>query len=192
VKDVVVVLDVFNDFQHEDGERLLDSLRERLPALRDLLAGARAAGVPVVFVNDRHGSWSGDRAELLQRAARGKGGELIEALEPMPDEPLLLKSRYSAFDHTDLELLLGEVGAERLLLAGASTEGCVVQTGIDAREVRLKVTILTGACATVDSERERVALRYAEEVAGIHLAQDLAALGPPLGSIQGSVPQRRR
>jgi nicotinamidase-related amidase len=184
--DALVVLDVFNDFEHDDGRRLLASFRERMPALRALLDGARAADAAVVYVNDRHGSWSGDRKELLERAGRGKGGELTELLAPLPDEPVLLKSRYSAFDHTDLELLLHEIGAERLLLAGASTEGCVVQTGIDARELRFKVTILTAACATVDPGREQVALRYAEEVAGIHLARDLAALDPPLHSLHAA------
>jgi nicotinamidase-related amidase len=180
VSDVLVILDVFNDFEHDDGDRLLGSFLERLPALRAALEGARAAGVPVVYVNDRGGSWAGDRAELLERASGGKGGALADELLPWPDEPLLLKSRYSAFDHTDLELLLAELGAERLVLVGASTEGCVVQTGIDARELRFKVTILTSACATVDREREQVALRYAEEVAGIRLASDLAALDPPI------------
>lgn len=181
MNDVLAVLDVLNDFEHDDGDRLLDSFRERLPALRAALEGARAAGTPVVYVNDRGGSWSADRRELLSRAAEGKGARLLSALRPRPHEPLLLKSRYSAFDHTDLELLLGELAAERLVLVGASTEGCVVQTGIDARELRFRVTILTSACATVDPGRERVALRYAEGVAGIRLAPDLAALDPPLG-----------
>jgi ureidoacrylate peracid hydrolase len=182
VNDVLVVLDVFNDFEHDDGDRLLDSLRTRLPALRAALDGARAAGTPVVYVNDRSGSWSGDRAELLERASCGKGGDLVAQLLPQPEEPLLLKSRYSAFDHTDLELLLGELAAERLILVGASTEGCVVQTGIDARELRFKVTILTSACATVDPEREQVALRYANEVAGIRLGVQITTLDPPLRS----------
>jgi nicotinamidase-related amidase len=182
VNDVLVVLDVFNDFEHDDGDRLLGSFRERVPALRSAIDGARAAGMPVVYVNDRGGSWAGDRAELLARASGGNGGRLVAELFPRPDEPLLFKARYSAFDHTDLELLLGEIGAERLVLVGAATEGCVVQTGIDARELRFKVTILTSACATVDPEREQVALRYAEEVAGIRLARDLSALEPPPGT----------
>jgi nicotinamidase-related amidase len=170
MKDVLVVVDVLNHFEHEDGERLLASFRERLPGLRDALEDARARGVPVVYVNDRHGSWSDDRAALVRRALAGRGGEDVAPVLPRDEEPLLLKSRYSGFDHTALSLLLEELGAERILLAGGSTEGCIVQTGIDARELGLKVTILTGACSTVDPEREQVALRYAREVAGMALA----------------------
>jgi nicotinamidase-related amidase len=178
VRDVLVVVDVLDDFEHEDGDRLLASFRARLPGLRDALAGARGGGIPVVYVNDVHGRWSADRAAIVRRALDGKGGADVALVAPHRDEPLLLKPRYSAFDHTPLDLVLADLGAERLLLAGATTEGCVVQTGIDARELGFKVTIVTSACATIDEATEQVALRYAEEVAGICLAEDLARAVP--------------
>ena len=86
-----------------------------------------------------------------------------------PDDAFVLKPRYSAFDHTPLVMLLRELGVERLLLAGAATEGCVVQSGIDARELGFKVTILAAACATIDPELEQISLKYAEQVAGIRV-----------------------
>lgn len=179
MKDVLVVIDVLNDFEHDEGDRLLASFRDRAPGLRDALESARAGGIPVVYVNDRHGSWRSDRAEIIRLGTEGRGGDQVALVAPLDDEPLLFKPRYSGFDHTDLGLLLGGLGAERLLLAGGSTEGCIVQTGIDARELGFKVTILTSACSTADAEREAVALRYAEEVAGIFLAAESAAvLGP--------------
>ena len=95
--------------------------------------------------------------------------DVISELAPRPGEPFLLKPRYSAFDHTALELLLRELEVERLLLAGGATEACIVQSGIDARELGFKVTILAGACATIDPELEQISLKYAEEVAGIYV-----------------------
>jgi len=167
VNEVLLVVDVLNDFEHEDGETLLASFRERSPGLREALERARRDGTPVVYVNDRHGSWVDDASALVRRALAGAGGDVVGAVAPQPGEPVMLKGRYSGFDHTALDLLLGELGAERLLLAGGATEACVVQTGIDAREHGLQVTILADACATLDEELERVALRYAEEVAGM-------------------------
>jgi nicotinamidase-related amidase len=163
MEDALLVIDALNDFRHDGGDRLLASFRRRAPGLLAALDHARANDVPVVYVNDNYGDWSGDRARLVARA-------VVSELTPRRDEPLIFKPRYSAFDHTPLELLLRELGVERLLLAGGSTEGCIVQSGIDARELGFKVTILTGACATVDEKREEIALRYAESVAGIHLA----------------------
>jgi nicotinamidase-related amidase len=66
-------------------------------------------------------------------------------------------------------LLLESEGIRRVVLVGASTEGCVVQTALDARELGLKATILADACATASTELEEVSLRYAEEVGGIRV-----------------------
>jgi nicotinamidase-related amidase len=169
VKDALLVIDVVSDFGHEDGGTLLASFRERLPAMRDALARARADGTPVVYVNDHHGRWDGDARGLIEEALGGHGGDVVGELAPRPGEAFLLKPRYSAFDHTALELLLRELGVERLLLTGGATEACIVQTGIDARELGFKVTILAGACATIDEELEQISLRYAEQVAGMYV-----------------------
>jgi nicotinamidase-related amidase len=85
-----------------------------------------------------------------------------------------LKHRYSAFDHTPLDLLLDELEVERLVLIGAATEGCIVQTAIDAREHGLKVTIVADACASTDPELETVALDYVGRVVGAHIARAAA------------------
>jgi nicotinamidase-related amidase len=169
VKDALLVIDVVSEFEHDDGEKLLASFRARLHGLRDALTAARARRLPVVYVNDMHGRWDGDAPGLVRAAHDGRGGDVVAALAPEDGEPFLLKPRYSAFDHTALELLLRELDVERLLLAGGATEACIVQTGIDARELGFKVTILAAACATIDEELERVALRYAEDVAGIYV-----------------------
>jgi nicotinamidase-related amidase len=167
MQDALLVIDALNDFRHRGGGRLLASFRARLAGFVAALDHARTNDMAVVYVNDNYGDWSGDRASLVARA-------VLSEIAPRADEPLIFKPRYSAFDHTPLELLLRELGVERLLLGGGSTEGCVVQSGIDARELGFKVTILTAACATVDEEREEIALRYAESVAGIYLASSHA------------------
>ena len=169
MNDVLLVIDVLTDFDHDEGERLHASFDQRFDGLRRALERARAEGVPVIFVNDHHGDWTTDRGRLVDRAIAGKGGRRMQGLAPLDSEPLLVKARYSAFDHTSLDLLLTELNAERLLLAGSSTEGCIVQSGIHAREHGYKVTILTAACMTADEQRERTALTYADSVAGIVL-----------------------
>jgi nicotinamidase-related amidase len=163
------VVDVLNDFDHEDGDELLVSFRERAGAMRRTIDAARAAGVPVVYVNDERGRWTSDAPRLVRDALSGRGGGLLETVAPHADDPVLLKHRYSAFDHTPLDILLEALDVHRVLLVGAATEGCVVQTAIAAREHGLEASIVVDACATTDAELEATALRYASEVGGIHL-----------------------
>jgi nicotinamidase-related amidase len=175
--DALLVVDVFNDFDHDDGEQLLKSFEDRAANMARALGAARQGKVPVVYVNDEHGRWRSDAPSLVQDALSATGGRVIEALVPEVDEAMLLKQRYSAFDHTALELLLEARQVERIILIGAAVEGCVVQTAIDARELGLKVTILGDACATTDPGLEEIALRYAERVGGVRVAQ-ITSSGP--------------
>lgn len=169
MKDALLLVDVLNDFEHEDGERLLSSFRERHDGMVRALGRARGEDVPVVYANDNYGVWDGDRQRLVRQALDGRGGDLLEALAPGEDDPFVVKPRYSAFDKTPLELILSDLETERLLLAGASTEGCVAQTAIDARELGFKISVLADACATVDERVERVALDYLEAVVGARI-----------------------
>jgi len=169
MKDALVVVDAINEFDHEDGDKLLASFRARASCVEAAIESARGSGVPVVYVNDHFGCWDGDAPGLVQRALRGKGGDVVAAVKPLTGDSFVFKGRYSAFDHTLLELLLRQLGVERILLVGAATEACVVQTGIDARELGYKVTIIAGACATIDQALEDLALRYAKAVAGIYV-----------------------
>ena len=184
MKDALLVVDVVDTFEHENGRALLESFRDRLPFMTQTLRQARAdARLPVLFVNDAHGDWRGDRVSFLQRAIdAGEGGDVVALLRPLPDEAFLFKPRYSAFDQTALHLILEELAVERVILMGAATEGCVVQTAIDARELELKATIVREACATVDGHLERVALAYASDVAGVRIASTLADARAQVGS----------
>jgi len=169
VRDALLLVDVLNDFEHEDGEKLLESFRSRHDGFVAALERARADGLTVVYANDTYGDWRGNGPALVQRALEGRGGELVEAIAPDEDACFVVKPRYSAFDHTPLELILREREVERLLLGGMSTEGCVAQTAIDARELGFKITVLAKACATIDEGIEQVALEYLEQVVGAFL-----------------------
>ena len=166
IREALLVLDVINDFEHEDGDRLLASLRARLPALEAALAHARASGLDVIYVNDAHGRWDGERSAHVTRALAGAGGDAVERLAPRGDDRFLFKGAYSAFHATPLARLLEELGVTRVVLCGAATEMCVAQTAIAARELGLQVTVLRDACAAVDAGDEQIALDYLEHVTG--------------------------
>jgi nicotinamidase-related amidase len=106
----------------------------------------------VISVNDAHDRWDGDAPGHIETARAAKGGDVVDAVAPAPGDRFLFKPRYSALDGTALDKLLSELGATRLVLAGAATEMCVAQTGVDARELGYPVTVLRDACATVEPE----------------------------------------
>lgn len=173
VRDCLLAVDLFTTFDFDDGERLLASLHERADGLRGAFDGARERRLPIVYANDTFGIWSGDASAIVERALAGPGGDVLEGVRPRAGDAFLVKPRYSAFDLTPLELVLGQLDVQRLLLLGIATEMCVTQTAIDARERELKVTVITGACASGDPATERTALAYLQAVTGSFLAETL-------------------
>jgi nicotinamidase-related amidase len=168
--DTLLLVDVLSNFSHGDGARLRASFCEHAPALEALIDTNRREHVPVVYANDHFGDWSADRADILRRAQGSGAFENAKRILPRPDEPLILKPRYSAFDQTPLGLLLSELGTRRILLAGAALEMCVAQTAIAAREHGYQVSVMVDACAVIDQTNAQVARDYLERVVGARLS----------------------
>lgn len=163
----LLLVDVIKDFQHEDGDRLLASYRERHAVLERTLARARSEEVPVLYANDSAGVWDSDAPGLLRRAVEGAAGELVAVVAPRPGEAFVLKPGYSAFHRTPLEEIVRELGVEEIVVAGTATEMCVFQTVTDGVRAGFALAVEAAACATVDEENERLALDYLERVLGV-------------------------
>lgn len=161
----LLLVDVLEDFHHEDGDRLLASFRARHACLVELLASARDRGLAVVYANDAPAG--ADAATVVQGALAGKGGELVADVVPAPSEPVVLKGRYSAFHGTGLASDLAELDVTELTIAGTATEMCVFLSAVDALRLDVGVTVAAGACATIDEEHEALALDYLERVLGV-------------------------
>jgi nicotinamidase-related amidase len=175
MRDCLLLVDVFDVFDHEDGNSLLACFKERFPALRDVVHDFRGRDQPIIYANDSSGVFDGDAARIVEQARTGPAGSLIDAIAPRADDGFVIKPRYSAFDLTPLPLLLEQLNIERIVLAGMSTEGCVAQTAIGAREREYMVTVVASACCTISLELERIALAYLERVVGAHIATTFRA-----------------
>jgi nicotinamidase-related amidase len=138
----LVVIDVQKgEVAPEDsGIPHMDGGAERHTRIRHLVAAARAAGVPVVFVQEVHKRTLGDFGRELDgvegvHCLEGDPAtELADGLQALPDEYLIRKRRYSAFFATELELVLKSYGARTLVLVGALTDVCVHYTFADAHQ----------------------------------------------------------
>jgi hypothetical protein len=148
--DGVLVIDVFNSFEHDDGDALLDSFRERTPRMERAIDLARGGGIPLVYVNDAHGGWDSDvqallRETLPQRAASSSSPSFrtpaSRCCSSTAARPSTTRRSTSSWSSSASPASCSSVPRPR----GASS------------------------CATTDPELEAVALRYAEDVVGVRL-----------------------
>lgn len=139
--------------------RYLPKLSE---AVRRLRERARAANVPIIYVNDNFGRWRSDfRAQVdLCLAEASRGRELVRQLKPAETDYFVLKPKHSAFFATTLEILLRHLQVKRLILTGIAGNICVFFTANDAymRDYELIIPTDCIASNTLNENRQALAL----------------------------------
>lgn len=136
-RPAVVVVDLNRGFT-DPSSPLACALDDVLVAVRELLDVARGASVPVFFttvVYDDVGEAAAAvflrKVPALRTCAPGTPWvEIDPALGRLPSEPVIEKSGASAFFGTPFSAMLA--GRDTLIVAGASTSGCVRATVVDA------------------------------------------------------------
>jgi nicotinamidase-related amidase len=166
-KRALIIVDFINPLNFPGGEDLarpaLAAARATL-RLRERLAREKVA---VIYANDNYGAWQSDFRSLVMqcRERQDESGEIARLLTPQSNDITLLKPRHSAFFCTALELLLKEMGARELVLAGLATDMCVQMTAADAFLRGYEGVWVPSDCTAAESTRAKAAsLAYMRDV----------------------------
>jgi len=166
----LLIVDPYNDFMSEGGKLfeaikptadesgLFDNLRKIIPAFR-------AAGVKVFIVphhRSRPDDFSGwDHPNMFQQANVAKqafgegtwGGEFNPEFGPKEGD-VIVKEHWaqSGFANTDLDMLLKQHGARKLVFVGLIANSCIESTARFGMELGYHVTIVPDATAAFSHE----------------------------------------
>lgn len=155
----LLIIDMFNDYRHEDGDELAKNVADILDPLHGLLTAARAHdGVEVLYVNDNHEDFSAGSQEIVDVALGGHHPELVRPLVPMDGNTFLTKVRHSVFYATALDYLLRRQGVRTLILTGQVTEQCILYSALDGYLRHYNVVVPADAVAHIDPELGEAAL----------------------------------
>lgn len=156
---------VSTDRGRQVGIPLMEGGAERHERIRGLVARARDAEVPVIFVQEVHKPSGIDFGRELD-GVEGRhciegdpATRLAEGLEPRPDEYWIRKRRYSAFFATELDLVLRSIGCETVILVGALTDVCVHYTAVDAHQHDYRFRVVHDCVGGSSQEAHDGALR---------------------------------
>ena len=130
----LLLIDVVNDFEFEGGEKLARAANKIAKNIAALKRRSKAAGIPVIYLNDNFGKWQSDFRKLVEHCVNkeSRGRSIVERLLPEPDDYFVLKPKNSGFYSTALELLLRYLEARTLILCGLTADNCVLFTAVDA------------------------------------------------------------
>jgi nicotinamidase-related amidase len=157
----LLLIDVINDLEFESGAELLRHALPMAERLAELKRRAKAAGVPVIYVNDNFGKWQSDFKRILEHCLEEdvRGRPVAELLQPEEDDYFVLKPKHSGFFSTTLDILLDYLGARTLILTGLTGDICVLFTAHDAYMRDFNLVIPADCVASNDPEENEHTLR---------------------------------
>lgn len=173
----VLIVDVQNDFCAEGGAlhregRDVSPVQAMVARLARFLEAARAAHVPLVWIRNVYNTdanWYLSEV-WLEQATRRRKGNYVEhpvcqpgawngdfyGVRPRPDEVIVTKHRYGAFESSDLDLTLRSRGIRTVIMTGVATNVCVETT---ARQAFLRdyYVVFTSDCTATYTRAEHEA-----------------------------------
>jgi maleamate amidohydrolase len=114
----------------------------------ELLAAARAAGIPVLHTkviyhpSGRDGGIFIQKVPALRKLVPGEPlAEIDPKVAPLPEEIVVVKQYPSPFFGTPLAATLHTMGVDTLILAGCSTSGCVRAGALDGIQHGFRIVV---------------------------------------------------
>ncbi len=168
----LLVVDVQNDFLADGGwfadhGEDLDGMREAVANTDQLIGLARSAGVRPIFIRAIYDhKWLSsamlERHELVglgtDHCQEGTWGADFYVVQPLPDEEVITKHRYSAFVGTELDMLLRSQGVENLIFAGVTTNVCIESTARDGYMRDYHIIVVEDCTASYSEEPHQATL----------------------------------
>lgn len=162
----LLLIDFINPLDFPEAPALAPPALEAAREARRLAQAARSQGIAVIYANDNFGRWRSDFPTMVKRLGRGQdaSASIARLLRPQRSDLTVLKPMHSAFFGTPLDIILDQIGARSVVLAGLATDICIQLTAADAFLRGLKVHAPADCTAAESPQKKAVALAYMRDI----------------------------
>jgi nicotinamidase-related amidase len=145
----LLIVDPLKRFTEAGAPFEVPGAAETVERINVAVTACREKGIPVVWTTRMiraqvgMGSRTGDKYGAIPDAFQGRWAEIDDRLDVRDDDVVIDKTRHSSFYQTDFEGVLRTWGTREVLLAGFTTNVCMLATAFDAVARDLRVVLLT-------------------------------------------------
>lgn len=156
-RTAILVIDLLGGSQG-----VIDSLKEAVKNAVSIVNEARKINMPVIFSNDAHLLNVDNELKLWGNHGikDSEAAKVLDEFKVQETDYIVPKRRYNGFFQTDLDLLLRELNVDTLIVCGADTNICVLQTLAGAYFLNYKTIVAADACATFLIGNQEQGLEY--------------------------------
>jgi nicotinamidase-related amidase len=156
----LLLIDVINDCDFPESDELMRFAIPMAKRIAALAKRARAAKIPVIYINDNFGRWRSDFKAIVKHCAseHSAGRQIVELLHPEERDYFVLKPKHSGFFSTTLDVLLAQLGVKTVIITGMAANICVLFTANDAYMRDLDVFVPSDCVASNTKELNDYAL----------------------------------
>jgi nicotinamidase-related amidase len=178
----LLLIDVINDLNFPKNQQLIRKSVRLAKSIAALKKRCREAGIPTIYINDNHGKWRSEFSTVQQHCLRqGPGRAMVKLLLPTPDDYIVLKPKHSAFYATPLETILEYIQARNIIVAGITTNACVMITASELYVRDYRLFVPSDCVAALTEKEQKNALRLMRSNFGVDTRSakslDLAGFG---------------
>ena len=167
------------DFTEEDVKSYPHRLESVKRNAKQVLKHARAKGMEVVFCRIVSKTKDGRDRSLLHKHMGihvlphgDKRAQFLRGIGPKGDEMVFNKTGSNAFEVTNLDYVLKNVGIKKLIVMGLLTDECVAGTVKSAADLGFDVTVLEDACTAATQKRHDASILGLRRFAKIEKVKD--------------------
>lgn len=134
-----------------------------VPNTQRLLAAFRRLSAPIIYVT--YGAEQTDYSDVARHirafvtATSNRAGhaehEIVDALKPLPTEPVINKTTMGAFGSTGIDARLRAMGISEVVCVGVSTNNCVGMTAMEAADKGYGVALVSDATGTCSDRMQQ-------------------------------------
>ena len=152
---VLLLIDVINDLSFPGNKDLVRRSVALAKSIAKLKKRCKKLGIPTIYVNDNRGRWRSDISAVLRHCLREQspGRDMTELLVPEADDYIVLKPKHSPFYASPLQTILDYIGARVAIVAGVTTNACVLIAASDLHLRDFRVFV-PADCVAALTERE--------------------------------------
>lgn len=165
VKNVLLVIDMLNDFVQPGAPLEVPGARDIIPNIKKKIEEARREKTPVIYLCDAHAPDDPEFRVWPKHAVRATpGAQIVEELKPQKNDKVVLKTTYSGFHRTKLDTLLKKLKPQKLIATGVCTEICILYTVADAYMRGYEVDVPEECVSGLTKEDHEFALKQMKYV----------------------------